>query len=99
MEIVVNWAVVTVATVILGFILNQALTWAGVSLSAQVKKLIVFAVAVGLSGYFAYSGGVSLPDPGADPFQFAAALLAMSAAVFKTAEVVYDKLWTGLVNA
>ena len=99
MEIVVNWAAVTAVTVILGFILNQALAWAGVSLSMNVKKTIVFVVSVGLVGYFAYSGGIQLPDPGADPFQFAAALLAASTAVFKVAEAVYDKIWKELVTA
>jgi hypothetical protein len=99
MEIVVNWAAVTVATVIVGFILNQALVWAGVSLSANVKKGIVFVLSVAMVGYFAYSGGIVLPDPGADPFQFAAALLAVAAAVFKVAQSVYDKIWEGLVNA
>ena len=99
MEIVVNWAAVTAITVILGFILNQALAWAGVSLSANVKKAIVFVVSVALVGYSAYSGGVQLPDPAADPFQFAAAVLAVATAVFKVSEAVYDKIWKELLSA
>ena len=98
MDIVINWSIVTVATVILAFVLNQALKWAGVELSANVKKAIVFAAAVGLSGYFAYAGGVELPDP-SDPFAFAAALLGMATAVFKAAQAIYDKLWQGLLRA
>ena len=54
-EIIINWTIVTTASVLLGFIINQVLAYFNVKLSAQIKKAVVFAVAVALSGYFATS--------------------------------------------
>jgi|SRR3990172_9708473 len=99
MEIVVNWAVVTVGSVVLAFVFNQALKWAGVSLSEGVRKGIVFGAAVALTAYSAYAGGFDLPNPATDPFAYASALLALAAAVFKVSQQVYDKLWQGLLKA
>lgn len=101
-EIVINWAIVTAATVLLAFVINQAATWGGLKLSETTKKGVAFGVAVVLSGYFAYSGvngGFNLPDPGADPAVFALALLSLATAAFKVAQQVYDKLWLGLIDA
>ena len=99
MEIVVNWTVVTAASVVLAFILNQALKWAGLELSEGIRKGIVFAVAVGLSAYSAYAGGFELPDVAVDPFAYALALLSLATASFKAAQKVYDVLWQGLLKA
>ena len=98
MEIVVNGTLVTVVTVILGFILNQGAAWAGLELSTLAKKLVVFAAAVGLTGYSAYQGGFPLPT-GAEPFELAFALLASAAVVFKTAQPIYDLIWQKLIAA
>jgi len=101
-EIVVNWTLVTAATVLLAFVVNQAAAWGGLELSATTKKGVAFGVAVLLSGYFAYSGangGFNLPDPGADPAVFALALLSLATTAFKVAQQVYDKLWLGLIDA
>ena len=98
MDIVVDGGLVTVATVILAFVLNQAAAWAGLEVSELAKKLVVFAVAVGLTGFSAYKGGLPVP-PSGDPLELAAFLLAGATAVFKASEAVYDKLWQGLVKA
>ena len=100
-EIVINWSIVTAASVLVGFVINQALAYFDINLSGRAKKYVVFAVAVGLSGYFALSGGYDfyLPDPGADPAVYALALLSLATSAFKTAQVVYDKLWSSLVAA
>ena len=66
MDIVVPAGLVTAATVIVAFVINQALKWAKVELSETVKKGIVFAVATGLTGYFGYRAGFPLGDPAAD---------------------------------
>ena len=97
-EIVVNWSIVTGASVLLGFIINQALAYFDVSLSAQYKKLIVFLVAVGLSGYFAWSGGYELPGA-EDPMVFALALVSLAGSAFKVAQQIYDVIWQRLLKA
>ena len=97
-EIVVNWSIVTGASVLLGFIINQALAYFDISLSSQYKKLIVFLVAVGLSGYFAWSGGYDLPGV-EDPMVFALALLSLAGSAFKVAQQVYDVIWQNLLKA
>ena len=99
MDIVVPAGLVTVATVVLAFVINQALKWAKVELSETVKKGIVFAVATGLTGYFGYQAGFPLGDPAADPMGFALALLAAATAVFKVAQPIYDRVWQGLLAA
>ena len=98
MDIVVSGTLVTAVTVILGFILNQGAAWVGLELSALAQKLVVFVVAVGLTGYSAYQGGLPVP-PSGDPMELAAFLLAGAAAVFKVAQPVYDKIWQGLLRA
>lgn len=98
-EIVINWGIVTTATVLLGFVINQAASWVGLDLSGNVKRSVVFGVAVALSGYFAYTGGYDLPDPGADPAVFALALLSLATSAFKVAQQIYDKFWTNLLSA
>ena len=98
MDIVVDGTLVTLATVILAFILNQAAAWAGLELSELAKKLVVFAVAVGLTGFSAYRGGLPVP-PSGDPMELAAFLLAGATAVFKVAQPVYDKIWQELIKA
>ena len=97
-EIVINWSIVTGATVLLGFVINQALTYFDVDLSGQAKKLIVFLVAVGLSGYFAWQGGYELPGV-EDPMVFALALLSLAVSAFKVAQQVYDVIWQNLLKA
>jgi len=97
MDIVVSGALVTAASVILAFILNQGAAWAGLGLSELAKKLVVFVVAVGLTGYTAYQGGISLPS--GDPMQLSVALLAYATAVFKVAQPLYDKIWQNLLAA
>ena len=100
-EIVINWSIVTCASVLLGFIINQALAYFDINLSNQSKKYVVFGVAVGLTGYFAVSGGYGsyLPDPGADPAVYALALLSLATTAFKAAQKVYDVIWSELVSA
>ena len=98
-EIVINWSIVTGASVLLGFIINQGLAYFDIDISSQAKKLVVFGVAVGLSGYFAVSGGYDLPDPGADPAVYALALLSLATSAFKAAQKVYDVIWQNLVRA
>ena len=99
MDIVVPSFVLTAATVIAAFILNQALAWAGVEVSLTLRKGIVFVVAVALTGYYGLQSGLPLPDPNADLFAFTAALLAGATAVFKAAQVAYDQIWKGLLSA
>ena len=98
MDIVVDGTLVTAATVILAFILNQVAAWAGLELSVLAKKLVVFVAAVGLTGYSAYQGGFPLPT-GSEPFELGFALLASATAVFKVAQPIYDSIWKKLIAA
>ena len=98
MDIVVDGGLVTVATVILAFILNQATRWAGVELSVLARKLVVFVAAVGVTGYSAYRGGLPIP-PAGDPMELVLFLLVGSTAVFKAAQLVYDRIWEKLLSA
>ncbi len=98
-EIIVNEALVIAATVMLGFILNQALSYFGVELEEKYKKLLVFVVAVGLTGYAMFEAGLpALPDPAVDPSQFVLALGGVAMLNFKVAQSVYDKIWKALLN-
>lgn len=97
-EIVINWGIVTAASVLLGFVVNQALAYFGVKLSLQYKKLVVFIVSLGLSGYFAYSGGFELPGV-EDPMAFGLALVSLATSAMKAAQVIYDRLWKALLKA
>lgn len=99
MEIVVPAGAITVATVVLGFILNQALKYFGLELSLFWKKAIVFLVALALTGYFGVQSGLPLPDPSADLVAFVGALLAYAGAIFKAAQSVYDAIGKGIFEA
>jgi len=98
-EIVINWGIVTTLSVLLGFVINQVLAYFGVRLSVQVKKSVVFAVAVAASAYFASTGGYELPPLGDDPAIYALALLSLATSAFKVAQLVYDRLWQELIAA
>ncbi len=98
-EIVINWTLVTVATVVLGFVLNQGAAWAGLKIDVTAKKAIVYAVALSLSGYFAANGGFDLPDPAVDPAVFALALGSIATSSFKVAQLIYDRVWQELLAA
>ena len=99
MDVVIDFGIVSVVGVVLAFVLNQGAKLLGLQLSEAVRKGVVFAVAVGLAGYFAVNGGMDLPDPAVDPFAFAFGLLTFSLAAFKAAQVIYDLLWRPLVEA
>lgn len=99
MEIIVPGTMITVATVIAAFILNQAMAWLGLEVSELWRKAIVFLVAVAITGYYGVQAGFPLPDPGTAPADFAVALLAAATAVFKVAQSVYDKIWQSLLKA
>ncbi len=99
-EIVVNETLVIGATVILGFVINQIAAWAGIEVSANAKKGIVFVVAVGLSAFAMFEAGLpDLPDVAADPTGFGLALLGVATLNFKIAQAVYDRIWQGLLRA
>ena len=97
-EIVVSGGLVTVGTVILAFIVNRALVWAGVDLSTRAKKIATFVVAIGLTGFSAVQGGIPLPESN-DPLKLGIYLLVAGLSVFKSAQPVYDLLWKGLLDA
>jgi len=99
-EIVVSEGLVIAATVILGFIVNQAAAWAGFSFSDNAKKTVVFGISVGLSAFaMAEAGLPELPDVATDPLVFALTLLSVATLNFKIAQPVYTKLWKGLLKA
>mgnify|MGYP001600949853 FL=1 len=91
MDIVVDGTLVTVATVVLAFLFNQIAARFGLELSQLARKLVVFAVAIGLTGYSAYKGGLPLP-PSGDPMELALFLLSSGTVVFKVAQTVYDRI-------
>ena len=103
-EIVVSAGLVTGATVVLSFLLNQGyaagrklierITKGRVSLPPLgefAKKAVVAGVALGLTGY----SGLSLLPAGSPP----EALLAYGTAVFKASQFVYDRLAKGVFEA
>jgi hypothetical protein len=96
--IVVNWALVTGAIVVLGWLVNEGLALIKQRpLSTEGKKAVAFGVSVGLSGYFALQALPALPVPAVDPFGFAIGLGGVMIATFKTAQQIYDKVWNGIV--
>ena len=103
-DIVVSAGLVTGATTILSFLLNQGyaaarklverLTNGRFSLPPLgefAKKAVVAGVAVGLTGY----SGLALVPAGSPP----ELLLAYATAVFKAAQVLYDKLAKAIFEA
>ena len=103
-EIVVSGALVTGATVILSFLLNQGyaagrklierITKGRVSLPPLgefARKAVVAGAALGLTGY----SGLALLPAGSPP----EALLAYGTAVFKAAQFLYDRLAKSIFEA
>ena len=103
-DIVVSAGLVTGATVVLAFILNQGysvianwlykLSGGKISLPAlgeTGKKAVVAGVSLGLTGY----SGLALIPAGSPP----ELLLAYGAAVFKASQTIYDRIWVGLLKA
>ena len=103
-DIVVSGGLVTGATVILSFILNQGYSvarkylekWTGgrillPELGEFAKKAVVAGVSVGLTGY----SGLALVPAGSPP----ELLLAYSTVVFRASQTVYDQIWTRLLKA
>ena len=97
-DIVVDAGLVTGATVVLSFVLNQGYgvlatylaKWTGgrielPALGEFAKKAVVAGVSLGLTGY----SGLALLPVGSPP----ELLLAYGTAVFKASEKAYDVLW------
>ena len=98
MDIIVDGGLVTVATVVLAFLLNQVAARFGLELSELAKKLVVFVAAAALTGYSAYRGGLPLP-PAGDPMELALFLVAQAGLVFKVAQTVYDRIARDIFEA
>ena len=103
-DIAVSVALVTGATVVLSFVLNQgyavARKWVEKLSGGSVilpelgeggKKSVVAGVSLGLSGY----SGLALIPAGSPP----ELLLVYGTAVFKASQLAYDKIWKGLLKA
>jgi hypothetical protein len=97
MDIVVDGGLIVLGSVLLAFVFNQGAKLLGLEFSELSKKLIVFSVAVGLTGYSALKGGVTVPA--GDPFETAVFVLGFATSVFKVAQSVYDRLWRPLSEA
>jgi hypothetical protein len=102
MDIVIDFAVVTVVGVALAWAVNSGIPLLG-RLFGQIwelptdgKKAVAFAASTGL--VYAWKPPVALPDPAVDPFAFAFALLTQAEIVFKTAQEVYDHLWRAITE-
>ena len=98
-EVLIDWAVVSGAAVVLAFVINQAAAWLGYSASDNVRKGVAFSASFALAGYFALQGDLGIPDFDADPVAFAFALMGASVLVYKAAQQIYDRLWQGLLDA
>ncbi len=109
-EIVIDLGLLTAATVVLGFVLNQGYTLvAGVlrkrwpripeKISSTGKKGVVFLTAVGVTIVSADLGFIALPPVADNPAAYASALVGYIGVAFKTAEDVYDHFWQALVAA
>ena len=103
-DIVVNATLVTAATVVLAFVLNQGYSllatylakWSGGRIKLPAlgefgKKAVVAGVSLGMTGY----SGLALLPAGSPP----ELPLAYGTAVFKASEKVYDELWQRLLKA
>ena len=103
LEIVVPGVVITIVTVGLGFIFNQVLVYLGnrfnFTVTRRVKIGSVYAVAVGLTGFYAQQVGWVLPDPAVDPGQFVASLLAFATLVTKAAQPIYTLIGRDVLTA
>ena len=101
MDIVVDWAVVSLVTVVLAWVVNEGVPLLGRlfkqawALSDQVKKGVAFLSDIGL--VYTWKPPVALPDPSTDTFLFIESLLAQATLVFKVAQPVYDYIWKGLI--
>ena len=103
-DIVVSGGLVTGATVVLSFLLNQAYAAARKALESWTmgrlilpelvegaKKAVVLGASVGITGY----SGLALIPAGSPP----EVLLAYGVAVFKGAQFVYDKIGKAVLRA
>ena len=97
MEIVINWGIVTGATVLLAWVVNSGVPLLGrlfkrpIDLSEGVKKAVAFGSAVGLT--YAFAPMMPLPDPASDLYGFVGALFLQAESVFKASQEVYDHIW------
>ena len=98
-EVLIDWAVVSGAAVVLAFVINQAAAWAGLEISGNVKRGVAFGASFALAGYFALQGDLGLPDFAADPVEFAFSLMAVSVLVYKAAQQIYERVWENLIAA
>ena len=98
-EVLIDWAVVSGFAVVLAWVVNQAASWLGYSPSSDVKKGVALAASFGLAGYFALQGDLGIPDFAVDPTGFVFGLLGATALVNVAARQIYDRLWSGLVDA
>ena len=98
-DVLIDWALVSGAAVVLAFVVNQLAAWAGYEAPVNVRKGVAFVVALGLSTYFALQGDFGLPDYTVDPVEFLFALGGVSTLIYKASQEVYDHIWQGLVAA
>ncbi len=98
-EILIDWALVSGAAVVLAFIVNQAASWLGYEPSSDAKKGVALAASFALAGFFAFQGDLGIPDFAADPSGFVFGLLGATALVNVAARQIYDRIWSGLVSA
>jgi hypothetical protein len=92
-EVIINWAGVAGAAVLVGWLLNGGANLIGLDLSENAKKAVVFAVSAGLAGYFAFQQLPEIPAAADDPAAFALLFLGIVTATFKAAQQIYDRLW------
>ena len=102
LEILVPGAALTIGTIVLGFVFNQLLVSLGnrfdFTVPRNVKVGVVYAVSVGLTGYYAVQAGWVLPSID-DPIAFTASLLTFALAVTKAAQPIYSRFGQGILRA
>ena len=98
-DILIDWAIVSGAAVVIAFVVNQFASWAGYSPSPGVKSGVAFGASLLLAAYFSLQGDLGLPDYAVDPVEYLFALAAVSTLVYKAAQQIYDRIWSGLIDA
>ena len=99
-EIVIDWGLVTVLTVPVGWVAVKIASFIagrfGAKYEAPAKKFTVYAVATGLAYWFTVQAGPSLPPIADDPAAFVVLLLGVITLAFKVAQQIYDRFWQKL---
>ena len=106
-EIAINWTIVTFASLFVGFLFNQVFKvlvkrWPKLEPLLDLKKAVIFLVALGLAVFFTAASTVIPPLDLSDPSTFSAfgiLLAGYATTAFKAAQKIYDVIGKEVLEA